>query len=168
MWYVWWCLLCWNEWIPDKLDDAKAKAAIRAQIEADKRARAEKAAKEKALREGRAVPEASSSTSLTTPVSATTAASSGTAGRDYKDTRLQIRLASGGQPYTTTLPSDSSVYPKNIFPRGTNFVTSTAFSVAWCGGIRCRPNSFSGRRDSNLYPVIPSVCLIIPLPSFIK
>lgn len=35
----------------DKIDDAKAKAAIRAQIEADKKARAEKAAKEKALRE---------------------------------------------------------------------------------------------------------------------
>jgi hypothetical protein len=35
----------------DKIDEAKAKAAIRAQIEADKKARAERSAKEKALRE---------------------------------------------------------------------------------------------------------------------
>jgi hypothetical protein len=30
------------------------------------------------------------------------------AGKDFKDTRLQIRLESGGTPYVTTLPSDSS------------------------------------------------------------
>ncbi|TFY73514.1 hypothetical protein EWM64_g10498 [Hericium alpestre] len=31
------------------------------------------------------------------------------AGKDFKETRLQIRLASGGQPYTTTLPSESTL-----------------------------------------------------------
>ena len=29
-------------------------------------------------------------------------------GREFKETRLQIRLGSGGQPLTTTLPSDAS------------------------------------------------------------
>ncbi|KAG9050684.1 hypothetical protein FS837_003411 [Tulasnella sp. UAMH 9824] len=36
--------------VREKIDDAKAKAAIKAQIEADKRERAEKAARDKALR----------------------------------------------------------------------------------------------------------------------
>ena len=91
---------------PEKLEDAKARAAIKAQIEADKKARKEKAEKEKALREGRAFPETATAA---TPVPAAAAAStSGVAGKDYPQTRLQIRLASGGQPYTTTLPSDSS------------------------------------------------------------
>jgi hypothetical protein len=43
-------------WYPEqdteKLDDAKARARIKAQVEADKRERAEKAARENALREG--------------------------------------------------------------------------------------------------------------------
>ncbi|KAG2057503.1 hypothetical protein BDR06DRAFT_994966 [Suillus hirtellus] len=38
-----------------KLEDAKAKAAVKAQIEADKKARAEKAAWEKALRDGQPI-----------------------------------------------------------------------------------------------------------------
>ncbi|CAL1714413.1 unnamed protein product [Somion occarium] len=89
----------------EKLDDAKARAAIKAQIEADKKARAEKAAREKALREGRTYPEAAA------PVAPAPAASAptGTAGKDYPQTRLQIRLASGGQPYTTTLSSDATL-----------------------------------------------------------
>ena len=32
------------------------------------------------------------------------------ASKDYKETRLQIRLASGGQPYVTTLSSESSEF----------------------------------------------------------
>jgi len=35
----------------DKIADAKARAAVKAQIEADKKTRAERTAKEKALRE---------------------------------------------------------------------------------------------------------------------
>ncbi|KAI0675571.1 ubiquitin-related domain-containing protein [Trametes maxima] len=87
----------------EKLEDAKARAAVKAQIEADKKARAEKAAREKALREGKTLPEQS------TPAAGPSAASSApkVAGRDYPETRLQIRLASGGQPYTTTLSSDA-------------------------------------------------------------
>ncbi|KAL0953986.1 hypothetical protein HGRIS_005144 [Hohenbuehelia grisea] len=87
----------------DKIEDAKARAAVKAQIEADKKARAEKAAREKALREGQPLPEAASSQA--TP--SATSASSGIAGKDFKETRLQIRMASGGQPYTTTLSSDA-------------------------------------------------------------
>ncbi|KAG8221099.1 ubiquitin-related domain-containing protein, partial [Butyriboletus roseoflavus] len=97
----------------DKIDDAKAKAAIRAQIEADKKARAEKAAREKALREGRPIVDAaasSSSAAAATPaVTSASSSASAVAGKDFKDTRLQIRLASGGTPYVTTLPSDSTL-----------------------------------------------------------
>lgn len=94
----------------EKIEDAKARAAIKAQIEADKRERAEKAAREKALREGKSLPESSASSSSTPAAAARPGggAAATTAGKDFKETRLQIRLASGGQPYTTTLSSDAS------------------------------------------------------------
>ncbi|KAE9392890.1 hypothetical protein BT96DRAFT_979173 [Gymnopus androsaceus JB14] len=92
----------------DKIEEAKARAAVKAQIEADKKARAEKAAREKALREGRPIEDPAASTSTSTAAAPTPAAStSGVAGKDFKETRLQIRMSTGGQPYTTTLPSDS-------------------------------------------------------------
>ncbi|KAI6164516.1 ubiquitin-related domain-containing protein [Pisolithus thermaeus] len=95
----------------EKADDAKARAAIKAQIEADKKARAEKAAREKALREGKSIVDGQSESNNTTSSSvAVASSSSGVAGKDFKDTRLQIRLASGGTPYTTTLPSDSTLH----------------------------------------------------------
>lgn len=90
----------------EKIEDAKARADIKAQIEADKKARAEKAAREKAIREGKTVVESTSSAPSSSP--AAIAAATGLAGRDYPQTRLQIRMASGGQPYTTTLASDAS------------------------------------------------------------
>ena len=86
----------------EKLDDAKAKARVKAQIEADKKERAEKAAREKALREGAALPEEPATTSTAAPPKPAVA------GKDFPETRLQIRLASGGQPYVTTLSSDAS------------------------------------------------------------
>lgn len=101
----------------DKLDDARAKAAIKAQIEADKKSRAEKFAREKAIRDGQPIPGDSASTSaapVATPAAATNPAS-GVAGKDFKETRLQIRMASGGQPYTTTLPSDSSAFDVTFY-----------------------------------------------------
>jgi hypothetical protein len=98
----------------EKIEDAKAKAAIKAQIEADKKARAEKAAREKALRDGQPLPEASGSANPPRP--ATTAApTSGMAGKDFKETRLQIRLSTGGQPYTTTLSSDACKSNRFLF-----------------------------------------------------
>ncbi|KAH9893190.1 ubiquitin-related domain-containing protein [Cubamyces lactineus] len=89
----------------EKLEDAKARAAVKAQIEADKRERAAKAAREKALREGKAVPEQSAPA----PAAAPAASSAPKASKDYPETRLQIRMASGGQPYVTTLPSDATL-----------------------------------------------------------
>lgn len=44
-------------------------------------------------------------------------ATSSIPGREFKETRLQIRLASGGQPLTTTLPSDSSCVPLFSFEK---------------------------------------------------
>lgn len=87
----------------EKLEDAKAQAAVKAQIEADKKARAEKAAREKALREGRPIvdPPAAQPTG-------TASTSTGSVSKD-KDTRLRISLASGGTPYMTTLPSDAKL-----------------------------------------------------------
>ena len=90
----------------EKEDEKKARAAIKAQIEVDKRERAEKAAREKALREGVAPP--ASTTDSSSPSGAPAAVTASVPGREFKETRLQIRLASGGQPLTTTLPSDSS------------------------------------------------------------
>jgi len=94
----------------DKIDDARARAAIKAQIEADKRERAEKAAKEKALREGKPLP-ASDAAPAAPAASGSSATSGGVAGKDYKETRLQIRMSSSaaGGPYTTTLSSDSTL-----------------------------------------------------------
>jgi hypothetical protein len=94
----------------EKENDKKALAAIKAQIEADKRDRAQKAAQEKAIREGGTT--AAATTSAPAPaVAAAAPATSSIPGREFKETRLQIRLASGGQPLTTTLPSDSSCVP---------------------------------------------------------
>lgn len=88
----------------EKIEDARAKAAIKVQIEADKKARAEKFAREKAIRDGQPIPEPSASA----PAPSKPAASSaGVAGKDYQETRLQIRMSTGGQPYTTTLRSDA-------------------------------------------------------------
>ncbi|CDO68833.1 hypothetical protein BN946_scf184805.g42 [Trametes cinnabarina] len=86
----------------EKLEDAKARAAVKAQIEADKRERAAKAAREKALREGKAPPE-----QVATVAKPAAVAAPPTSSKDYPETRLQIRLASGGQPYITTLSSDA-------------------------------------------------------------
>jgi len=91
----------------EKEDEKKALAAIKLQIEADKRERAQKAAQEKALRDGVAPPESIAGTSAPPAAPATVTAS--VPGREFKETRLQIRLASGGQPLTTTLPSDSTL-----------------------------------------------------------
>ncbi|ADV23763.1 DNA-binding protein [Cryptococcus gattii E566] len=88
----------------EKLEDRKARAAIKAQIEADKRERAEKAAREKALREGKAIPTSSSPVPTIVPK-----ADTGTKSSDNPETRLQIRLATGGAPMTKTFPSDNTL-----------------------------------------------------------
>lgn len=72
----------------DKIADAQAKAAVKAQIEADKRARAEKAAREKALRQG-LQPEPSVSLTSQGPSKPVTG-SAGVPSKEYKETRLQV------------------------------------------------------------------------------
>jgi len=93
----------------DKLDDQKARAAIKAQIEADKKARAERTAREKALREGRPITDNMAENApgpSAAPAPATSTASS-VPGKEFKETRLQIRMSTGGTPYTTSLSSDA-------------------------------------------------------------
>ncbi|TFK29599.1 hypothetical protein FA15DRAFT_663746 [Coprinopsis marcescibilis] len=87
----------------EKIEDAKARAAVKAQIEADKKARAEKAAREKALREGRAIVDAPSTSA---PAPAAQAVASGTP-KVHTHARLQIRMSTGGPPLTTTLPAEA-------------------------------------------------------------
>ena len=41
------------------------------------------------------------------PSRAAAAPASAVAGKDFKETRLQIRMSTGGPPYTTTLSSDA-------------------------------------------------------------
>ncbi|KAG2057526.1 hypothetical protein BDR06DRAFT_1005148 [Suillus hirtellus] len=85
----------------EKLEDARAKAAVNlARIEADKKVRAERATRENALRDGQLIIDSSDTT--------------GTNGKDFNDTRLQIRMASGGTPYTTTLPSDATAQTLSV------------------------------------------------------
>jgi len=97
----------------EKENDKKARAAVKAKIEADKRERAQKAAEEKAIRDGTATAASTTAATRTAPAPAVAAitapATTSLPGREFKDTRLQIRLASGGQPLTTTLPSDSTL-----------------------------------------------------------
>ncbi|THH07966.1 hypothetical protein EW145_g3034 [Phellinidium pouzarii] len=88
----------------EKLDEARARAEVKRKIEEDKAERRERAEREKALRAGGSVPV------VATPAApAPTSGTASVAGRDYKETRLQIRLTSGGKPYVTTLPSESTL-----------------------------------------------------------
>ena len=121
----------------EKLDDAKARARVKAQIEADKRERAEKAAKEKALREGAPLPQEPE-----TGTSAAAPPKPAVAGKDFPETRLQIRMASGGQPYVTTLSSDASECISRSNPRSKG-LWNVYSSAGGCGvfgrsDTRCR------------------------------
>ncbi|WVR06777.1 hypothetical protein IAU60_003812 [Kwoniella sp. DSM 27419] len=88
----------------EKLEDQKARAAIKAQIEADKRERAEKAAREKALRDGGEAAQAAAAVPATVAKPAASVSSS-----QNPQTRLQVRLSAGGQPLTKTFPSDNTL-----------------------------------------------------------
>ncbi|KAG8876126.1 hypothetical protein FRB97_004427 [Tulasnella sp. 331] len=120
----------------EKIDDAKARAAIKAQIEADKRERAEKIAREKALREGRGYQsgEQSSTPAAPAPVAASSAAaaSTGIKGSEYPETRLQIRLSTGGPTLSTTLPSTETLRSVAEFVAGQSLaynVESVSFTM---------------------------------------
>lgn len=94
---------------PDKLDEAKARARVKAQIEQDKRERAEKAAREKALREGKEPATSVTSVGAVSNAASTATKSSTTAaGSDNPQTRLSIRLPYG-QPIITTRESSEKL-----------------------------------------------------------
>lgn len=76
----------------DKEDDAKARAAIKLQIEADKKARAERTALEKSIRDGGVIDVGTGRAANVAKPAA--AAGAGAAGKDYPETRLQVRSSS--------------------------------------------------------------------------
>lgn len=84
---------------------------MRAQIEADKKARAAKAAREKALRDGTPLPgtDNTSADSTSTSSAAAAAASAAASEKKYDQTRLQIRLSSGGPPLVHAVPSTATL-----------------------------------------------------------
>ncbi|KDQ26498.1 hypothetical protein PLEOSDRAFT_1077434 [Pleurotus ostreatus PC15] len=143
----------------DKIEDAKARAAVKAQIEADRKARAEKAAREKALREGREIVDAP-----TGPAQAAASSSSGVSSKDFKETRLQIRMASGGQPYTTTLSSDAPLREVAEFLAGQTLsvdVDSVSFAQHFPRKQFTRADFSKSLRDLGL---TPSAVLIASTP----
>jgi hypothetical protein len=78
--------------VAEKEDDAKARAAIKLQIEADKKARAERTALEKSIRDGGVIDVGTGrAANVAKPAAATGA---GGAGKDYPETRLQVRRLS--------------------------------------------------------------------------
>lgn len=93
----------------DKIDEAKARARVKAQIEQDKRERAEKFAREKAIRDGQ-----EPTTSVTSVGNVSNAASTATkpaassSASDAPQTRLSIRLPYG-QPIITTRESSEKL-----------------------------------------------------------
>lgn len=79
-------------------------------VQADKKARAEKAARDKAIRGGQVPVDPSSATAsveVGTGGPARAAASASVKGKDYPETRLQVRLSKGGAPMTKAFPSDA-------------------------------------------------------------
>lgn len=93
----------------DKLDEAKARARVKAQIEQDKRERAEKAAREKALREGREPTTSATSVGTVSNTASTATKPAVSASKsDAPQTRLQIRLPYG-QPIVTTRESSEKL-----------------------------------------------------------
>lgn len=89
----------------EKEDDAKARAAIKLQIEADKKARAERTALEKSIRDGGVIDVSTGRAANVAKPAAAAAAGAAGAGKDYPETRLQVRwppplLGLGGETLT--------------------------------------------------------------------
>ncbi|CAK9781187.1 hypothetical protein CC85DRAFT_289009 [Cutaneotrichosporon oleaginosum] len=101
----------------EKIADQKARAAVKAQIEADKRERAAKAAAEKAARDGKPPPEAVAAP----PKPAAMAAGKSS---EAPETRLQIRLHVGGAPLVKTFPSTSTLVDVAEFVSSENLAYS--------------------------------------------
>ncbi|CAE6519199.1 unnamed protein product [Rhizoctonia solani] len=139
----------------DKVDDAKAKAAVRAQIEADKKVRAEKAAKEKALREASGREYQQPPVSGVGGATSTSAAAPGAKSSESPTTRLQIRLASGGAPLTTTLTSDSTLHEVALFVESQNPAISSqnvTFSTTFPRKVFSRADFTRTLKELDLVP----------------
>ena len=77
--------------------------------------------------------------------------------REYENARLQIRLASGGKPYVTTLPSESSEHPEHR-PTDNRTNTSSTQRTTRSRRIPCWPNTRGGRRYGQVLYALPKVC----------
>ncbi|KAF9525941.1 ubiquitin-related domain-containing protein [Crepidotus variabilis] len=136
----------------EKKEEAKARAAVKAQIEADKKARAEKTAREKAIRDGQLVEATPAAGTSQTPAAMAAAA---TAGKDFKETRLQIRLSTGGQPLTTTLPSEATLREVAEFVAGQSLsfnVDSVSFAQHFPRKTFTQADLSKSLRDLGLTP----------------
>jgi len=138
----------------DKLDDAQAKAKIKAQIEEDKRVRAEKAAKEKALREGKSVP-----TAPPEPVAAV-GSSSGSSSKTHTSARLQIKLPNGGQPLTQTFESKQTLSDVVAFIAEKTGFTSNSVQLSLTYPRRTFTSADHSKSLADLQ-LVPSAVLIV-------
>ena len=108
-------------------------------------------AREKALREGAPLPEEPAATSAAPPPKPTVA------GKDFPETRLQIRMASGGQPYVTTLSSDASEW----MPRLEIHCVHVVYSSEGSRRVPGRSDAHSRCRDRKLCHELPEVLLCL-------
>lgn len=100
---------------------------MKAQIEADKKARAEKAAREKALREGKPLP-VSDSAPPTTAAAAPPVAAPPSKSNHHEQARLQIRLPNGSQPIVHTFPSSATLADVEQHVRQQSGLSTISFS----------------------------------------
>ncbi|KAL1411360.1 hypothetical protein Q8F55_002314 [Vanrija albida] len=132
----------------EKLEDARARAAIKAQIEADKRERAAKAAADKAAREGIAQPSAAQPAAPARPAA-------GIKSSDNPETRLQIRLSVGGAPLIKTFPSDSTLIDVAEFVASENIsysVDTINFATTFPRKSYSRDEMRKSLKDNGLTP----------------
>lgn len=112
----------------EKEEDRKARAEIKRRIEQDKEERRERAEREKRLRQGETVEATPAPPPVTSP------GTGKTAGSDNKDTRIQIRLASGGKPFQTVMDSESTLsdLAEYLATQAPNIdVNTVSFSSQW-------------------------------------
>jgi hypothetical protein len=139
--------LCHNTLTPaptEKLEDARAKAAIKAQIELDKQKRAEKAARDKAIRDGQPVPDTLHASSAPQVAVKTAAATAGMKGKDFPETRLQVRLSTGGAPLVKSFKSDAREYRLWVVAGALGFVVRTLEWSESSGGDGQNGSRFRG------------------------
>ncbi|BEJ12024.1 hypothetical protein CspHIS471_0204840 [Cutaneotrichosporon sp. HIS471] len=134
----------------DKIADQKARAAVKAQIESDKRERAAKAAAEKAAREGRPPPGPTAADAPPKPSAMAAGKSS-----EAPQTRLQIRLHVGGAPLIKTFPSTSTLVDVAEFVSSENLaysVDTVKFSMTFPRKVFGPNDMHKSLKDNGLTP----------------